>query len=977
MAGLETYNTPEKLKSFLQELLSQKELPTHKGKIARSLIEKTYGFQHCSLSNYHGFDKYQWCKNVVDDFEKDLIAKEGGNLTGINFEYGTPKRFKKLLDKLKDDIDSLPVAPQGERSGRISFRAFERKFKFPTNSLVGKTESWQWARTMLNEFDDELYEKGITGTVWERKVPDIRKYLEELNKNQKLPINERGKTNRKSVMTEFGLAANQSTSVAETRAPKLKELFKEYDELISQQDYSQYAGDKYKDALLEILETKELVLDSSSRVISIKWLAQELGIVKNTIRTSPNLMKLIDERTQTLHQTQLRGVTRKSFNVYGAATLNLGATPYSEVHGRVYSFSSLIELYSLELAEKIGTAFIAVTNKAATGSVKNKYLRILHFFEWLANPKNIDRNVADSLRDNKKVNQADFGRACMAYRAALLLENPSANLNTFIITQFGDARVLPKYTFLTKGRVNKDKSHRQSILEASIKKDELERVEEILTDAAKYRGIEISQGKDTKAFLETLMFEKAKKPDLPDDLSEAMLEITESRLLEIRIQASKVFKQWQVLHKEGVELLDLATVDCDEFRLMLEKRVSISSFQWSQYIKDIFPIDNKQLTLANLLKIIKTVYKACPPNLASTNMQMWNKKYQLFGGIERVASYLVPTRKAISSALTLYLCESGANVAVALTLPNDCVRKSGVAQHKKVVGKKDRSFGKPIYDDLAVKSDNVVCVSAVNALEYICSAQPESDEDTLQYYQKGAVQPLTEFAFRDEFKAICNHSSHLKKFRFVPSMLRPTVLLNVQLKDPANLGVAQLIAQHESGATTEGYTNKLPHRIQMEKDMLEFQQTIEVVMVYDDEDAHKKLHMTQKQWNEKKQKVEKTGWGVFCKDREIVTESGEKIKCGEVENCVKCKHDRMLVSADPISISDMIIWKTALDNSETAFTAKNMNRWTYVWVPWQAFFTVVLEEKMTRGKLSLIKKQATEIAVRKMSDSDFAMPEPW
>lgn len=35
MAGLETYNTPEKLKSFLQELLSQKELPTHKGKIAR------------------------------------------------------------------------------------------------------------------------------------------------------------------------------------------------------------------------------------------------------------------------------------------------------------------------------------------------------------------------------------------------------------------------------------------------------------------------------------------------------------------------------------------------------------------------------------------------------------------------------------------------------------------------------------------------------------------------------------------------------------------------------------------------------------------------------------------------------------------------------------------------------------------------------------------------------------------------------
>jgi hypothetical protein len=688
-------------------------------------------------------------------------------------------------------------------------------------------------------------------------------------------------------------------------------------------------------------------------------------------------MELIEKRTRILHQTQQRGITKKSFNVYGAATLNLGATPYSEKHGRVYSFSSLIELYSLELAEKVGTTFIAICNKAATGTVKNKYLRILHFFEWLANSENLDSNVASLLRDNKKINQADFGRACMAYRAALLLENPNTNLNTHIITQFGDARVIPKYTFLTKGRVNIDKGHRQSILEASIKKDEIERVEEILTDAAKYRGIELSQGKDTKAFLETLLFEKANKPDLPEDLSQAMQEITESRLLEIQVQASKVFKQWQNLHREGVDLLNLATVDCDEFSSMLEKRESISSYVWSQYIKDVFPIDDKQLALANLLAVIKEVYNSCPPNAATTNMQMWNKKYQLFGGIERVASYLVPTRKAISSALTLYLCESGANVAVALTLPKDCVRKSGVALHKKVVGKKDRSFGKPIYDDLAVNSSSEECVSAVNALNYICSVQPKINEDTLQYYQKGAFQPLTEFAFRDEFKAICNQSDYLKQFRLVPSMLRPTVLLNVQLKDPANLGVAQLIAQHESGSTTEGYTNKLPHRIQMEKDMLEFQQTIEVVMVYDDENVHEKLDMGQKEWTAKKQKIEKTGWGVFCKNREIVTEAGEKVKCSEVENCVKCKHDRMLVSADPTSISDMIIWKTSLEKHEIDFTAKNMNRWTDIWVPWQAFFTVVLEEKMTRGKLSLIKKQATEIANQKMNDSNFMMPEPW
>jgi hypothetical protein len=977
MAGLDTYNTSDKLRFFLQELLTKKQLPIHKGKIARSLIEKQYNFQHCSLSNYYGVKRYQWCKDVVDTYEKELKEKEGGDITGINSEHGTPNRFRRLVDELRDNIDRLPLVPQGYRTGRISFRSFEKKFKFPTNSLVGTTELWKWARDMLNEFDYELYEQGITGTVWERKVPNIRTYLESLSENNELPINELGKLNRKAVMSKFGMPANQSTSVAETRAPKLKELFAEFDELISQNNYSQYAGDKHKSALSEILQNSELVLDSSLRVISIKWLSEELNVSKSIIRISPNLMELIEERTNTLYETQQRGTTKKSFNVYGAATINLGATPYSKKHNRVYSFSSLIELYNLEFAEKVGTTFIAISNKAATGTVKNKYLRILHFFKWLANPENIDSNVASLLRNNKKVNQDGFGRACMAYRAVLLLDNPHANLNTFIITQFGDARVIPKYTFLTKGRVTKDKGHRQSILEASIKKDELESVEEILIDAAKYRGIELSQGKDTKAFLETLMFEKANKPDLPDDLSQAMLEITKSRLLEIRTQASETFIQWQNLNKEGVELLDLATVDCDEFSSMLQQRESISSYQWSQYIAGVFPAYDKQLTLANLLAVIKEVFNSCPPNTTTTNMQMWNKKYSLLGGIERVASYLVPTRKAFSAALILYLCESGANVAVALTLLKDCIRKSGVAQHKKVVGRKDRSFGKPIYDDLVVKPEHKECVSAISALDYICSVQPQTSDDTLQYYQKGVLQPLTEFAFRDEFKAICAQSDYLKQFRLVPSMLRPTVLLNVQLKDPANLGVAQLIAQHESGSTTGGYTNKLPHRIQMEKDMLEFQQTIEIVMLYDDENAHSKLDIDQKKWETKKQKVEKTGWGVFCKDREIITKTGEKVKCTEVENCVKCKHDRMLVSADPTSISEMIIWKTSLEKHEEEFTTKNSNRWTDVWVPWQAFFYVVLEEKMTRGKLSLIKKQATEIANQKMNKNDFVMPEPW
>ncbi len=978
MSGLGEYNTPAKLRALLQTLFENNQLPTHRGKIARSLMEKTYGFQHASLSNFYQLPKYQWCKQVLDDFEQEITERNGGTLTQIHHPYGTPEKFAQLINHLQNNIGELPASTSAKKPGNISRRAFEKKFSFPTGSMSGRILSWRWASEMLEQFEIELYEAGNTGTVWERKVPEIRNFLEALTKANTLPVNGLGKLNKKAVLTVFGLGEGFSTSVVEKRAPKLRSLFEEYDQIVQSHGYSQFSADRNIDKLKRILATTELVLDSSLRKISLIWLAKLLDVTAGKIRSSPSLMALINERTKILHESQSRGRTKKSFTVYGAEHINVGAMPYSDKHGRVYSFISLTKLYSLEFAEKVATCFIAITNNDVVGTAKDKYLRLLDFFEWLADSRNFDRSIASSLRDNIKINDTEFGRACMAYRAYLTHPNSiNTNLNLYVITQLGEARIIPKFKFLTQARKHQDKSHRKSILEASINKDEQSRLENILMDAAKYRGIEISNGKDTRDFLETLLFEKLRNPNLSDDLVESMLEITNIRLSEIRIQASKTFTEWSILYERGKELLKLATVNCEEFRSKMDGRASISSFQWTKYIAEVFPNDEPELLLANLLSVISNLYQGCPPTAATSNMQMWNKKYQLVGGLENVASHLVPTRKALSAALILYLCESGANVAVATTLAPDCVRNSSVPLHKKIVGRKDRANGKVIYDDLPIRADGEDYVSAVQALEGICAAHRSAGNNVLKYYMQGAMHPLVEYAFRADFKAICSQSDYLKQFQLVPSMLRPTVLLNIQLKDPANLGVAQLIAQHESGSTTQGYTNKLPHRVQMERDILEFQKTLQIAMISGDENAPIKLGIEPITWNEHRAKMQKTGWGVFCKDREIIDVKGQSVQCTEVENCVKCKHDRMLVSADPESISEMMIWKTALERHEERMSTTNMERWTNVWVPWQAFFYVVLEEKMTRGVLSSIKRKAEDIVKNKIADTRFVMPEPW
>jgi len=969
-------------------VLERRSLPIHEGRIARTIIEKEYGFQHHSLSNYHKLKKHEWAKNTVDKFEADLIAKEG-EIAGVNLEFGTPERFGKLLDALRQSPYEIPVSPHGDRAGRISLGRFAEKFNLPKSAFLQKAPMWQWLRDMLKEFDDELYEKGITGTRWEKEVSAIRKHLNSLRELGKLPVNELGKLNRKAVMSEFGLPKNQSTAIAEQRAPKLKTLFSEYDDIIQSDGYSQYTGDAFFEELKHVLDgdDEDLVLDSSSRVISIKWLAKKLDTGVGKIKTSPVLMSQIEKRTEVLHRAQQQGKTQKSFNVFGSPHINLGSTPFSCKHQRVYSFHSLVNLYGLRFTEKIGTAFIAITNGCATGTAKNKYLTIKRFFEWIAEPSNIDSEVFELLKSDKKVSQSLFGKACMRYRASVLQESPNKNLNLSVITEFGSARVLPKYTFKQKGRTVSDKAHKPSLVEASIKKEDKDLLENVLIDSAKYRDIEISTGKDTQAFLDTLLIERTTNPDLPEDFTEAIHEITQSRLLEIRVAASKIFNDWKSIREQGIELIKSANVDTEEFAEKLEKRTN-STRVWSDYLSNVLPIDNKPQMMCNLLAIIAANYASTPPNTATTGYQMWNKKYQLVGGIEHVAAHLIPTRKALSAALTLYLCESGANVAVALTLLRDCVQPSNVEYHKKVVGRKERSHGKAIYDDLATKTTDDECISAVSALDYIAktlnsgNATVDSDNESLaMHFQSGRLQLLTEFAFRDEFKAICNTSEYLKKFNLVPSMIRPTVLLDIQLQDPANLGVAQLMAQHEQGATTEGYTNKLPHRIRMESHILDYQKTLEFVMTSGEDEPHTKLDVSEEEWEVRRESAQRTGFGVFCSDRIIIDASGKKSKCNEVEHCVQCKHSdskkRMWVSADPESISDMIIWRTSLEQHEKAFTAKNIDRWEDVWVAWQAFYFVVLEQKMTRGKLSAIKKEAIDIANKKMSDESFVFPEPW
>ena len=900
-------------------------------------------------------------------------------------DYESPENIRAFIDQLIDD-KSLPIY-----RGTISRARFSEIIGAPslrsTSSLLPSSK-FHLLNKILKEYDEKLYDEGVIGTVWELKVPEIEECLEELKNKGELPVNDLGTLNKRKIMMKFGFAENMSTAVAEKRAPKLKNLFSKYSKYIEDnENYSQYKGDKFVADLKKLLEG-DVVLYKSKRIISYKWIKDILGIEKSTLINTPKLKELIDKKTKEIHDGQKRGKTAKSFSIYGAATINCGATPYSKIHDRVFDFSTLIELYGLEFAEKIGTAYLAISSKMA--SPKQSYLRTLHFLSWLPE---YHPNIQKYLINKSKIDRFEYERACLEYKQELIsVASSNAGLtgNQKIkpylgaLTHFSEAGILPSFTFpKDRTRNNRDSTHRASVLEATHK-DEYKAAELILTDAAKYRGIELDDGKDTKLFIETLLKEKEIFEDTPSDLPEAMLEIAERRVSAIKVEATKIVNQWIKKRNELGEVISHATHTADYINNNFQfLSINRRNKAWRMFIEEVFPKHQPKITLANLLIFISDAYNCVCPS-SKDGVQFWNKQYCKVGGIKEVQSYLLPTRDVVSSGATLYLCESGSNVAVGLSLENNCISKSETSGHSKITGIKDRANSKPIYSDLKNTSKENGVVSFLSFCKYLSDANKViwdgssyNKKRLFVYAEAGEVKELQEYNFRADFKDICNESNYLKKLNLTPSMLRPTILLDVQLKNPNDLGVAQVIAHHENSSTTFGYTGKLPFRILLEKQITGFMKTVEIVISKESKGKLEALNVSSSEWEESLSKIQATGLGVFCKDRKIADVNGKEEECSKVDECVQCKHDRMLIVADTNSISKMLLWKESLELNEKEWLAERYDRWMNIWMPWLALFKVVLDEKMSRGSLLKIKNNAKQNVSILKDKSNFTLPKPW
>lgn len=905
------------------------------------------------------------------------------------YTYSDPRVLREKMEGLHK-VGGLPV-----HGGKVARERFAIMLGLPKRALKWNEQSqkiWQEARQCVDEFDSYLGKIGQE-TPWDAKVPAIRAHLEDLNRNNSLPVNNFGNLNLSVALAKFGYGRNGSGEhLYAGRA--LNELIKEFNEIVHEQ-CSKYKYDYLEEELKKILGSPDVPI-SHGRKLGVKKISEALGVHRSALKNTPKLKLRLDDKQKEIDAGLRCGVTGKKFNVGGITYINIGATPWSAFHGRVFDFSDLVEPYGLAFAEKVGTVFVHIVSKLV--DAKYDYYRINHFLLWLAKHDGYSE-VVEMFKAGEVPGRDIFERATLEYKQDLLAgfdesrgeaDSRRKKLRLAVIRKFSAAKLFPPHISLPNRRrrqrsaVN-DRNPRPSLVEA-IEKDSAA-ILNITLEAAHYRDIEFDSNKDTIAFANTLAAERARRDDLPQDLVEAITFLCDERLTELRRQATKVFMRWFEIYQHGQSILANAEITGEEIALQIEPHLG-SDARIGVYrtkIAELFPKSDIEKTLVNMLVLLKDKHNGvCPPYKSNDAGSFFSRLYVLCGGSQYVQSLLLPTREVISAAICLYLCESGANSSVGLLISTNSLRKSKLPQHVNIVSTKGRSKGKSIYNDLPMKCEHKDVMTSAEALtilkgvgQPLRSAEVIGRDDLLVYAAKGSLSKVVEWQLRADIKKIANSSDILSGLTITPSMIRPTVLLHAQLVNPGSLTIANMLAQHDGETTTMGYVAKLPFRRVLEERIREFQNTLQVVIAGGGDSSRKKLGIEADTWNALYEKSQRTGLGVYCSNPYDGEQKDFPIgeKCMALDRCIECK--KRIVIAHPESIADMIIWQEALERAQKLWLEERTHRWEEVWVPWQAFFYVVLNEKMSRGGLALIKKKAMRIAQARKCVPGFQYPEPW
>ena len=443
-----------------------------------------------------------------------------------------------------------------------------------------------------------------------------------------------------------------------------------------------------------------------------------------------------------------------------------------------------------------------------------------------------------------------------------------------------------------------------------------------------------------------------------DALIGKIYELNGTRLKNLRECAERDFCYWYDHWNRGQAALAAVTHTADDLVQLLDSQSLSVSVRRRSSAKLLFhgPDD---VRLGNAL-----LYVLGTQNGTSFGLQgRYHHMMRSFGGSKTFHAYLHPHPDATLALWVLLLVDTGANCEVVREMPWDCLRPSTQAGNRQIrLATKLRSGGKAVFDELAEAPASGQRLSAIQAIEqyqrmaerFRLLADANSQDFLLLQARDGSVHGLTEWTARGRFIAFLSRHSALRGLYALPSMIRPSVLMDIQHKNDDTVVAAQVMADHTRSSTTLAhYTGRTPLKLKYNLLIQEFQERFQAVMIVSIEGAASKLGLTDDEMRRILSDAARTGLGVACLNSLAGIQPGTRPSenCTRLDACWKC--DMRWVVATPHNVADLILFNEYLRESQDDCERQNPDAWEARWLPWLIFSDIALD-KMAHGETATL-----------------------
>jgi hypothetical protein len=868
--------------------------------------------------------------------------------------------LRALLDE--DRVSGIPAA----RSGKIHRSHYARQLGCVPSAL-GRFKD------VFKEYEREL---GIaTGPM--RHIQQMRHWLRSAYDSKSLKFS-KGKVDRKEFQSRFGLRGGTFM----VRHPEIRTLFEEFDARAQRENYFQAVVrtelDRFQKALADGPE-----LNKDRLTINQVALARTLGVTKNRFRDKAFADALALKESEILEAVSASRID-----------------PY--FHGRVYAFSTLTSTWPFRFLERIGFEFKKGFSGGSAESAKGSYLQIYAALEFIGTSEipHCTRVLQEAIETGRIVQEDDWEEALHAYRNNLLARVEGRDVEaTSVATHvtnlrsalaiLSTSRLVPETSVPLPGirLARHRRGHLRSVAETSPQSNEGSKTDYVEFARARFHEVCKAQGilidaEESTGFLDGLATEIERASNLPTDAASAIRLVLERRLNALQTAAIGLFRSEKIEYDRGQELLSMANIDGKGFEDEYFEN-SKNDRERAQIMREAFPnhstanVDEVIQGLANLLGLIEQRHSGIPPPSGSHETgphgQFFAKRYLEYGGMRTITPLLIPAPEAVGAVLTLYLIEGGANVSVGRTLDEDCEEASDLEGHRRITGSKARAKGKPIIVDLPEDSPAVQAIQWLRSATGRLRACAGDDSDRLFLMRIGSrVQLMTPHWYTGWFKTFASSTPGLQGLGITPNMLRPSVLLHAALSNDGRLATGMALAQHGL-SVTQGYQKKFPTILLYDENIRRFQAAFETLVMSGVEDAANKLGITAEQFEARLVDLRPTGLGTFCKDQRGRPGQGTS-KCPTMDCWNDCPH--LMIVAEVEAIAALQIWQASLRAVRPEWERDRPERWDEVWLPWLCL-TDVVAEKMARGPLIKVWKQACDLVTKISSQPNFVPPQPW